>query len=313
MLSEVTERTVLLDKKGHLTQPGWAKTPLWRYRRESVKRRWRLKEINYYNLISPLYNLSIAISFNRIGLYGLYTIEVFDFENRAFVKKQFRGRRALHIDHHQEFNVAWANTSLRIAISRRGDTTHLLLGAPNLNIKKRGVGIIGDFTLKSREEDESLNVAIPLDENRSHFSLSETALPLLVEGNLSIGDSKIFVKESEMLALRYWERRKPIIGQKGLSAFSSTLLKGVPFGFYLCTLSGRSGIFYDGKIYPLDKVVFNQTKKEWNISDPKSSLLVTFTPYNQGETLYGSFSGSTLLNNNNKIEFSTLLGVVRKF
>src|SRR5690554_2279786 len=100
MLSEVTERTVLLDKKGHLTQPGWAKTPLWRYRRESVKRRWRLKEINYYNLISPLYNLSIAISFNRICLYGLYTIEVFDFENRAFVKKQFRGRRALHIDHH---------------------------------------------------------------------------------------------------------------------------------------------------------------------------------------------------------------------
>lgn len=49
MQNEVISPSPLHDDKGHLTQPGWARTPLFTYKRNRVKARpFRIKEWDYY-------------------------------------------------------------------------------------------------------------------------------------------------------------------------------------------------------------------------------------------------------------------------
>ena len=53
MQHEVTVIQDLLDSNGHLREPGWAKKPVFNYRRKDIKAsRFRIKEWDYYLILN---------------------------------------------------------------------------------------------------------------------------------------------------------------------------------------------------------------------------------------------------------------------
>ena len=46
---EVTKKQLLLDGKGKIAEPGWARSMLWEYRRSQIKApKFKIKEWDYY-------------------------------------------------------------------------------------------------------------------------------------------------------------------------------------------------------------------------------------------------------------------------
>ncbi len=77
MEHEVTKVQKLLGKDGTVTEPGWARTPVWDYNRENIKAPWfRKKEWDYY-----LFNtdeFAIAFTISDLGYIGLLSVSYLD-------------------------------------------------------------------------------------------------------------------------------------------------------------------------------------------------------------------------------------------
>ena len=60
---EITERALLLDDKGNLREPGWARHLLSEYRREDIKApKFRIKEWDYYLVMGDDFACAFTIS-----------------------------------------------------------------------------------------------------------------------------------------------------------------------------------------------------------------------------------------------------------
>ena len=79
MQHEITAPLPLLDRQGNLTEPGWARSLLWDYRRAAVKASpLRIKEWDYYLINNGRFALALTIDDN--GYMGLDSISLLNFE-----------------------------------------------------------------------------------------------------------------------------------------------------------------------------------------------------------------------------------------
>ena len=69
-MHEITNSGPLLDKKGRLTEPGWARSLLLQYDRSSIKAaKRRIKEWDYYLVANDRYAVALTIDDNsNMGL-----------------------------------------------------------------------------------------------------------------------------------------------------------------------------------------------------------------------------------------------------
>ena len=80
MQHEITRAIPLLDSKGNLTEPGYAKKLLPVYRRADIKAgKMRIKEWDYYLVNNGRFALALTVDDN--GYMGLDSISLLDFEN----------------------------------------------------------------------------------------------------------------------------------------------------------------------------------------------------------------------------------------
>jgi hypothetical protein len=68
---EITTAVELLNNKGMLNEPGWARQPLWIYNRNEIKASpLRIKEWDYYYVLSD--DLKRGITFTLAQLYLVF-------------------------------------------------------------------------------------------------------------------------------------------------------------------------------------------------------------------------------------------------
>ena len=80
-MHEITERHDLLDGKGRLTEPGYAKSLILNYDRSAIKApRHRIKEWDYYLVTAP--GLAVALTIDDNSYMGLVSASFLDFKNR---------------------------------------------------------------------------------------------------------------------------------------------------------------------------------------------------------------------------------------
>ena len=78
---EITEKSNLLDQKGRVAQPGYAKDLLLQYNRQMVKAsKLRIKEWDYYFVGNESFGVSMTIADN--AYMGLAGVEFFDFSTQ---------------------------------------------------------------------------------------------------------------------------------------------------------------------------------------------------------------------------------------
>ena len=78
MQKEISEKQPLLNEKGNITNPGYAKSLVWEYDRSKIKAaKSRIKEWDYYYISNGKYALCVTMA--DLGYVGALSISTLDF------------------------------------------------------------------------------------------------------------------------------------------------------------------------------------------------------------------------------------------
>ncbi len=163
------------QKKGHIKEEGWARHPIWRYDRSSVKGgRLRIKEWDYYAVINTEKRYAVTATISDLGYAALFAISYIDYDRKAVSQSDALhffplGKIGLSASSTEDNQVAWSNTKIRLAFIKKGTKRHLMVACPSLVLPDGSVGLDFDIILTQEAEAESLNIATSWREQRKAF------------------------------------------------------------------------------------------------------------------------------------------------
>lgn len=324
MQHEVTSPIRLLDKKGRITEEGWARRPMWMYDRKAIHAcALKIKEWDYYAIMSHRHQFAISATVSDLGYGSLFAIAFVDFARGKAVQQdamQFFtfGKTGLSPSSFEDNSVTWANKLIRITFIKKGNRRHLMFAAPRLTLPDGSEGLDVDVTLSQPEEMESMNIATSWQENRKAFYLNEKVNCMPVEGRVRMGYDEIQLQADESFGVLDWGRGRWTYANRWYWGSASGLLENVPFGFNIGygfsdrTPASENVLFYDGKIHKLDEIAFHIPKSgytdPWEFSSNDGRFELDFQPAadrssatNLGliksiqHQVFGWFSGTVIL------------------
>jgi hypothetical protein len=336
MQHEVTKIQELLDYKGHIQEEGWARRPVWKYDRRNIKAsNLRKKEWDYYAVISHEHEFAIAATFSDLGFAALFALTFIDL--RAGKTIQIDAIKALSLgklsmpSHSGDHSIAWANTEIRLAFSRKNEQRRLLLGAPHMILPDGRMGLNADLTLIQQPNLESMNIATSWAENRKAFYLNEKINCMPVVGQIQLGQDEIHLDGTEAFGVLDWGRGRWTYTNRWFWGSASGLLDGIPFGFNIgYGFSDRSPatenvIIYNNTIHKLDQVTFHIPQSSyldpWQFTSNDERFTMDFKPIVDRKSrtnflviksvqhqVFGRFTGRAILDDGTVLEVVDFLG-----
>ncbi|MDD3365809.1 MAG: DUF2804 domain-containing protein [Sphaerochaetaceae bacterium] len=329
MQHEVTEKQNLLDAQGKIIEEGWARRPVWRYDRKHVRASaLRIKEWDYYSIMSHKHSFSLCVTFSDLGFSGLFAIAYIDLATGKVAQKDAikllsMGKLGLS-PHSGDHAVAWANKKMRIALSRKEERRRILIGAPDLVLPDGRIGLDADLTLVQIPTTESLNIATSWKEKRTAFYLNEKINCLATSGTVRLGNESITLKPNETFSVLDWGRGRWTYVNRWFWASASGMLDNHSFGFNLGygfsdrSAASENAIFYDHKIHKIAEITFNIPEsgytEPWVITSSDNRFEMTFKPVVDRQTktnllliksdqhqVFGYFNGIAVLDDGTKL------------
>lgn len=337
MQHEITRPIPLLDKKGHITEEGWARKPHWKYTRKDIKSsKFAIKEWDYYALVNQEKGYAVTATFSDLGYAGVFAISYSDLNLKAFAQKDTikfftRGKLGLSPSSTEDSQVSWANNKLRFAFIKRGEKRHLMFACPDLKLPDGRVGLDVNVTLTQKPEMESINIATSWKENRKAFYLNEKVNCMPVEGTIRRGLDKETLLLGETWGVLDWGRGRWTYQNRWYWSSASGLLENIPFGFNLgYGFSDRSpasenALFYNGVIHKLDEVTFHIPENDyllpWKFTSSDNRLNLNFEPAvdrnsttnfilikSDQHQVFGYFSGKVVLDDKSELTLTRFPG-----
>lgn len=332
MQHEITAAQRLLDGKGNIREPGFAKKLFWQYDRKDIKcAKWRIKEWDYYYVGTQDYGLALTISDS--GFVSSLSVSLLGFGEKPFQLND----SAMGLFPLGKLGLP--------ATSEKGDTgakvgkadmqflndgkQRRLLGRME-NFAKSGKPLTFDITLTETPE-ESIVIATPFKKN-AHFYYNQKINCLRAEGVCSFdGTDYVFCRENNALAGLDWGR--------GVWTYDNTWYWGsgnivlddgnvfgynIGYGFGDTSAASENMLFYNGKAHKLEDVTFNIPKNEkgeyeymkpWTFTSSDKRFEMTFkpvldrtAPVNLGvicmlpHQVFGLLSGTAVLDDGTKVD-----------
>jgi len=330
---EITSQKDLLDKRGEITQQGWARFPYWQYHRKKIKAPWfMIKEWDYYYILSDDLKKGITFTISDLGYAGLMAMCWLDFEKNTFtqidtISPLSRGKITGESPDLMEFN----SKKLSLKFEAHNGKRLLTFGSPEITIPGEGIGLNGQITLEQPEKLESMNIATSWKENRRRFYYNRKINCMSASGIVRTGESEYnFNREKDSGGLD-WGRGVWTYTNRWYWGSASGLLNGNPFGFNLgYGFSDRSPasenmLFYKGIAHKLDEIQFvvdgEDYMKPWRFTSNDGRFEMDFTPavdrYSEVNLLaiksiqhqvFGRFSGLAILDSGEKLILDNFLG-----
>lgn len=117
---EVTQIQPLLDSKGCVNEPGWARSLVWQYERKKIKApKFRIKEWDYYLVTNDHFGAAFTIS--DLGYLGMISASVMNFDEgwhhtETILVPLTMGR--LHLGSHSDYgNANFKNNRVHLKYS----------------------------------------------------------------------------------------------------------------------------------------------------------------------------------------------------
>lgn len=256
---EVTTRQPLLDGKGYIGEPGWAREPVWKYDRGMIKApKFKIKEWDYYLVTNDHFGVAFTIS--DLGYIGMISVSALDFDKGAHHTETVlvplpMGRFRLG-NHSAQGNAEFQNKRLHLKYSMVFDRRKIQCHFENF---MDGRNLDGEIWLLQKP-GESMCIATPWEKAPKAFYYNQKINCLPASGSIRIGEEQWRFHPEESMGVLDWGRGVWTYNNTWYWGTGSGWIDGIPFGLNIgYGFSDRSSasenvIFYGGKIHKLEEV-----------------------------------------------------------
>lgn len=259
---EITERRPLLDGRGNLVEPGYAKRLLPIYRRADIQANpLRIKEWDYYCVNNGHFALALTIADN--SYMGLDSISLLNLdEGWEITKSPMRafpmGKTALP-ESSERGDVASGGRNYNILFKNEGDKR--ILVAQMQNFGPEG-SLYAKVELTDIPED-SMVIATPFQKDK-HFYYNQKINCMRASGFVTYGyhNRTYTFNPVDSFAVLDWGRGVWTYENTWYWGSASGLVDGAPFGFNIgygfgdTSAASENMLFYKGKAHKLSQVTF---------------------------------------------------------
>ena len=313
----VKNKQSLLDKFGRLNEPGYAFKEIFDYNPEMISAsKWRIKEWDYYAILSNDYSLSFTVA--DLGYLGLIKVSFFDFKERVEYTKEKKvlfpfGKLKLP-NSINSVDVSFKKKGFNLRFLNEENQRRLIVEVNNL-YKRKNLRV--DLTLQKTNSDH-LTIATPWENNLKAFYYNQKINCMPVSGKVYLeGEEYTYSPEKDFAVLDWgrgvWPYKNTWYWSNGCG-----VIDGKHFGFNFGygfgdnSIATENMLFYDGKGYKLKDVEFNYNRNDyldtWTIKSKDKSVDLKMTPIydrmdntnllvikNYGHQVFGKFSGKVKL------------------
>lgn len=330
---EVTAPVELLDRGGHLIEEGWAKRPYWNYNRTAIKAPWyRIKEWDYYYILSQERGYGITFTMSDLGYAGLFSMTWLDFDARSFIQADsmsiLPAGRTGFPPSSESGDVAYEDKKLSVAFRLKKGERHITASCPGFS---DGKGLSCDITLNQDPAADSMVIATSWKENRRAFYYNRKVNCMPASGTVTIGGTRHDFSPTDSFGGLDWGRGYWTYKNRWYWGSASGLLDGIPFGWNIGygfsdrTPASENMVFYDGRAHKLDEVTFHIDPGSylvpWRFTSNDGRFEMDFEPAidRHSETnmaviksiqhqVFGYFTGRVVLDDGRKLAVNRFLG-----
>jgi len=332
--NEITRPIELLDDKGHITEEGWARRPFWRYDRSRIKAPWyRIKEWDYYCVLSQKRGYGIAFTVSDLGYAGLSSIVWLDFVKRTFTPvdslKLLTLGKLGHSPVPERGDLHYKDKKLSISYLIGDGERRILAESSSFG---EGKGFKCDIRLTQDMSADSMNIATSWKENRRAFYYNHKVNCMPALGEVIIGDETFKFEPEDSFGVLDWGRGYWTYHNRWFWGSASGLFEGVPIGWNLGygfsdrTPASENMIFYNGRAHKLEEIEFHIDPANylapWKMTSSDGRFEMDFEPVLNRHSnfkvlmlssiqnqLFGYYSGQLILDDGRALHIDKMLGL----
>lgn len=325
---EVTKAQNLLNKKGNIAEPGYAKSLIWKYSRNQIKApKFRIKEWDYYLVLNE--DFACAFTISDLGYMGMISASLLNFKERWEHTESILTPFPMGKFHLPKTSVTgntkYKDKRIHMEFKVKEGKRMILC-----NFKEFYDG--KDFSCKiilDEPKMDSMVIATPFEKDK-HFYYNQKINCMPAEG-YAIFDGKTynFKKETDFGTLD-WGRGVWTYDNTWYWGSGNTIVNGKPFGFNIgygfgdTSAASENMIFYDGVAHKLDDVKFHIPKddymKPWKFTSSDGRFEMDFVPVLDRSALtdvkvivsdqhqvFGKMTGKAVLDDGTVIEVKDMM------
>lgn len=321
----------LLDRRGRLAEPGWARREARRYSRAAIAASpLRIKEWDYYCVLAGDYGLAAVVADN--GYMGFLSVTWLDFRAPSAVAESVitpfpLGRMAMP-ESADEGDIVQDHPRLKLAFRHTPQGRRLTIDCPGF---MQGKGLSGVIDLAQPPMDRMM-IATPWSRAPKAFYYNQKINCMAASGQVALGGQSYAFEPDRAFGVLDWGRGVWTYHNVWYWGSASGSLDGTPFGFNIgygfgdTSAASENMLFYDGVAHKLDQVTFHLPAgtydgAPWRFSSNDGRLEMTFEPIldradatdfklirSVAHQVFGRFSGTAVLDDGRTLVFEGLLG-----
>jgi len=333
---EVTKKQPLLNEEGSLREPGWSKQQVQVYDRSRVKSpRFKIKEWDYYLIISEEHDAGLAMTISDDGYIALQSVTFLDFkkpwEHTETILNAFPLGKFKLPPNSGAGDTVYRDKRLDMAF-RASPGKRRLTGSFENFFESKPISF--DITLE-RPPMDTMVIATPWKENPRAFYYNQKINCMRASGRISFGGRELKLNPETDFGTLDWGRGVWTYKNTWYWGSGNGVVGGKPFGFNIgygfgdTSAATENVIFYDGRAHKLDDVTFHippdSYMKPWKFSSGDGRFEMDFTPVidraakidvkiitTDQHQVFGRMSGRAALDDGTVLEVRDLLCFAEK-
>ena len=332
---EVTTVQPLLKADGTLREPGWSRSMVQVYDRKAIKApAFRIKEWDYYLVVSQKNEFAVALTISDDGYIGLQSASLLDFtktwEHTETILNAFPMGKLRLPSSSSAGNTVYHDKRLDMEFIVEEGKRRLVCSFKNFC---DGKPFICDITLEQPPMD-SMVIATPWDK-KGAFYYNQKINCMRASGSATFdGKTYTFDPETDFGTLD-WGRGVWTYDNTWYWGSGNGVVDGKAFGFNIgygfgnTTAASENILFYDGKCHKLDDVTFHippdSYMKPWKFSSSDGRFEMDFEPVldraakidakvivSDQHQVFGRLNGTAILDDGTKLEVRDMLMFAEK-
>ena len=332
---EVTTVQPLLKADGTLREPGWSRSMVQVYDRKAIKApAFRIKEWDYYLVLSQKNDFGVAMTISDDGYIGLQSVSLLDFtkswEHTETVLNAFPMGKLKLPSNSSSGNTVYHDKRLNMEFIVAPGKRRLVCSFKNFC---DGKPFSCDITLEQPPMD-SMVIATPWDK-KGAFYYNQKINCMRASGSATFDGKTYTFDPATDFGTLDWGRGVWTYDNTWYWGSGNGVVDGKAFGFNIgygfgnTKAASENILFYDGKCHKLDDVTFHippdSYMKPWKFSSSDGRFEMDFAPVldraakidakvivSDQHQVFGKLNGTAILDDGTKLEVRDMLMFAEK-